>query len=77
MSEIQGIPRGGDASFGQKIRLHSVSIDRDGLGEIRVDILSPDCRDGKCAACIGDAWDDVKDQGSDCQHACHGGSAAA
>ena len=36
------------------------------------DIISPDCRDGKCAACLGDAWDDVKDQGTECQHACHG-----
>lgn len=36
------------------------------------DILSPDCRDGKCAACIGDAWDDTTDEPTECQHACHG-----
>lgn len=35
------------------------------------DILSPDCRDGKCAACIGDAWDDTTDEPTICQHACH------
>jgi hypothetical protein len=35
------------------------------------DILSPDCRDGKCGACIGDAWDDTTDEPTVCQHACH------
>ena len=34
-------------------------------------VLSPDCRDGKCGACIGDAWDDSTDQPTECQHACH------
>lgn len=36
------------------------------------DIVSPDCRDGKCAACTGDAWNDTTDEPTDCQHACHG-----
>ena len=31
------------------------------------DILSPDCRDGKCAACTGDAWNDTTDQGCACE----------
>jgi hypothetical protein len=35
------------------------------------DILSPDCRDGKCAACIGDAWNDTTDEPTSCEHACH------
>lgn len=36
------------------------------------DMLSPDCRDGKCGACIGDAWNDTTDEPTECQHACHG-----
>lgn len=36
------------------------------------DILSPDCRDGKCGACTGDAWNDTTDEPTECQHACHG-----
>lgn len=39
--------------------------------------ISPDCRDGKHAACIGDAWDDVVDEPTDCTCECHDGSAAA
>lgn len=35
------------------------------------DILSPDCRDGKCAACTGDAWNNTTDQGCACDCACH------
>lgn len=35
------------------------------------DILSPDCRDGKCAACTGDAWNNTTDQPCACECACH------
>lgn len=37
------------------------------------DIVSPDCRDGKCGACTGDAWNDTTDEPAACQHACHDG----
>lgn len=36
-----------------------------------VAILSPDCRDGKDAACIGTAWDMMADQLTNCTCACH------
>lgn len=35
------------------------------------DILSPDCRDGKCAACTGDAWNNQTDEPTPCECACH------
>lgn len=36
-----------------------------------VAILSPDCRDGKCGACIGDAWDLTADSKTACACGCH------
>lgn len=33
--------------------------------------MNPDCRDGKHQACAGDGWDEVLDEPSDCQCACH------
>jgi len=33
--------------------------------------LSPDCRAGKCAACVGQAWDDDTDEAAACPCACH------
>lgn len=33
--------------------------------------IGPDCRDGKCAACIGDAFDFLKDEPTRCGHECH------
>jgi len=33
--------------------------------------LSPDCRDGKCTACVGEAWDERADELSECEHPCH------
>lgn len=35
------------------------------------DILSPDCRDGKHTACIGDAWNNQTDEACTCECACH------
>lgn len=35
------------------------------------DILSPDCMDGKCAACTGDAWNNTTDEPTPCECACH------
>jgi hypothetical protein len=35
-------------------------------GEIAASIVGPDCRDGKHAACIGDAWDDMTDAPAPC-----------
>jgi hypothetical protein len=49
---------------------HTVEDDP-GMGTIALDILGPDCRDGKCAACVGDAWDDAADEPTACQCACH------
>lgn len=34
--------------------------------------LSPDCRAGKCTACVGDAWDDLFDERTGCVCLCHG-----
>lgn len=34
--------------------------------------LNPDCRDGKHAACGGDAWSDELDQRVACGCSCHG-----
>lgn len=34
--------------------------------------LSPDCRDGKHTACIGDAWDSELDQLTECGCSHHG-----
>lgn len=39
--------------------------------------LNPDCRDGKCAACAGDAWDEQADELTVCGCACHDQAAAA
>jgi len=33
--------------------------------------LSPDCRAGKCAACVGQAWDDDTDEAAECPCECH------
>lgn len=33
--------------------------------------LSPDCRAGKCGACIGGAWNRDLDDFADCTHPCH------
>jgi len=33
--------------------------------------LSPDCRAGKCAACVGQAWDDDTDEAAACPCECH------
>jgi hypothetical protein len=35
-------------------------------------LLSPDCAAGKCSACVGDAWDPVRDLLTSCEHMCHG-----
>lgn len=37
-------------------------------------IVSPDCRDGKHRACIGDAWNDARDEPDECDCICHGES---
>lgn len=39
--------------------------------------LSPDCRDGKCGACIGTAWDMDADEMTNCTHECHAPAEAA
>lgn len=36
---------------------------------------SPDCRDGKCGACVGLAWDLVVDELTSCRCRCHGDDA--
>lgn len=33
--------------------------------------VSPDCSAGKCAACIGTAWDHDADEMTNCTHSCH------
>lgn len=33
--------------------------------------VSPDCRAGKCTACVGEAWDEDADEVTECEHACH------
>ena len=33
--------------------------------------IDPDCRDGKHAACIGAAWDEMGDHIVDCECNCH------
>lgn len=33
--------------------------------------VSPDCRDGKHRACIGDAWNDAEDGPDECRCSCH------
>jgi hypothetical protein len=33
--------------------------------------ISPDCSAGKCAACIGTAWDHDADEMTNCTHECH------
>jgi hypothetical protein len=33
--------------------------------------LSPDCKAGKCSACVGDAWDTAKDAPANCRCDCH------
>ena len=43
-------------------------VDRFGL---LAPIISPDCRDGKCAACTRHAWDMAADAPAECQHHCH------
>jgi hypothetical protein len=42
-----------------------------------VAILSPDCRDGKDAACVGTAWDVAADRLTDCGCDCHAKAGAA
>ena len=34
-------------------------------------LLSPDCRDGKCVACHGDAFDEAADEIVQCECGCH------
>ncbi|MEV4735537.1 MULTISPECIES: hypothetical protein [unclassified Microbacterium] len=34
-------------------------------------VLGADCRDGKHAACIGDAWDILRDEATPCTCPCH------
>lgn len=41
-----------------------------GLQKVQL-FISPDCRQEKCTACSGDAWDDAKDAITKCQHHCH------
>lgn len=36
------------------------------------DWLNPDCRDGKHAACAGDAWSEWRDRRVPCGCSCHG-----
>lgn len=38
--------------------------------------ISPDCASGKCAACIGTAWDMDRDELTNCGHDCHAGGSA-
>lgn len=39
--------------------------------------ISPDCRDGKCGACVGTAWDVDADDLTGCTCACHTEAVAA
>ena len=39
--------------------------------------LSPDCRDGKCRACVGDAWCHDEDARVVCECECHEGVIAS
>lgn len=36
-----------------------------------LEIRSPDCKDGKRRACVGDAWDVENDIPAECTCACH------
>lgn len=36
-----------------------------------VSAVSPDCREGKCRACDGGAWDHYNDRAALCECACH------
>ena len=38
---------------------------------LRRERVSPDCRDGKHRACVGDAWDVEADTPADCECDCH------
>jgi hypothetical protein len=33
--------------------------------------MNPDCRNGKHAACAGDAWDEERDEPTTCSCPCH------
>ena len=44
---------------------------------IHDDHLNPDCRDGKHAACNGDAWCDVDDERAGCDCPCHAQTSGA
>ena len=44
---------------------------------IHDDHLNPDCRDGKHAACRGDAWCDIDDESASCDCSCHTETSAA
>ena len=35
------------------------------------DHTCPECRDGKCRNCTGDAWCDYSDEPTECEHTCH------
>lgn len=39
--------------------------------ETRTPHLSPDCAQGKCKACTGEAWDLDLDAAVSCEHWCH------
>lgn len=34
-------------------------------------LLNPECRDGKCRNCDGDALDETADEIVQCEHQCH------